>query len=226
MNLTPQCQMSWGIKEDVSLYDVTWPPVQCLPWSFDSSKLSRQHPTCDDQSRYLPPRLQYRVQTQCSVQSVCPVLVLPGHWVNTEQLMAAMSVNASAQRSGSKAFFGLRQPPAIPNTQSKKPEVDTKNSPDFMQYKITCVQLDKNSANYLHWRDIQLKQWTGIWKHFSFLSTNYLPCHNFSFYYFQKCNWLITITFNFVRRNSWGLQKLAKCHFLLAIKVLVFSFNW
>ena len=48
--------------------------------------------------------------------------------------------------------------------------------------------------------------------------------------YFQKCSgWLITITFYFtfyfVRRNSWGLQKLDKCHFLLAIMVLVFVFK-
>ena len=116
-------------------------------------------------------------------------------WSLSEQLMAAMSVNASAQRSGSKAFFGLRQPPAIPNTQSKKPEVDTKNSPDFMQYKITCVQLDKNSANYLHWRDIQLKQWTGIWKRFSFLSTNYLPCHNFSLLFSEM---QLIINYNYI----------------------------
>ena len=116
-------------------------------------------------------------------------------WSLSEQLMAAMSVNASAQRSGSKAFFGLRQPPAIPNTQSKKPEVDTKNSPDFMQYKITCVQLDKNSANYLHWRDIQLKQWTGIWKHFSFLSTKYLLCHNFSLLFSEM---QLIINYNYI----------------------------
>ena len=132
-------------------------------------------------------------------------------------------------------FQGFLWPaPAASNSkhsEQKEPEVDTKNPPDFMQYKITCVQLEKNSANYLHRRDIHLSQ-TVSFGNISLFSLR----QNISSYvtispdYFQKCSgWLITITFYFtfyfVRRNSWGLQKLDKCHFLLAIMVLVFVFK-
>ena len=164
----------------------------CVTW-LDLSPMSliavwfiqvRHYPSSDDQSIY-PSIVISRPDSPSAASAPCSCVP----WSLGEQLMAAMSVNASTKRSGSKAFFAPHQPPAIPNTQSKNPEVDTKNWPDFMQYKITCVQLDKNSANYLHWRDIQLKQWTGIWKHFSFLSTKYLLHVTISPYYFQKCNW-------------------------------------
>ena len=64
-------------------------------------------------------------------------------------LMATMSVNASTQCSQFQGFLGARrhrQP--FQTLRAKTREVDTKNLPDYMQHKITCVQLDKNSAKY------------------------------------------------------------------------------